>query len=397
MAKKKSRSGKPQRAKDGLFHTQAYIGRRADGSKFYRRFKGPDWSALQIEIFTYKQEWAAGLHVDEDPTVQKELTLLDAIDKYIDTCRAMMEQDPKSYSPSTIAAYTSYRRSIARYRQFAHIANAPVSSLTVAGIQDAINGMARPMPGEKKLSAKTIQNWFGIIKPAVDAYGPDIRMDKIKRAKGQKKKPLVFRESSIPQILQIARGFGEDFFLYILFIAVLGTRPSESYALTWGDLSADPIPTISDGEIAMTGTINIDKARVRDDLGVYRVKGTKSEAGERGLSRPWSFFQKVYSVKPRGADDERIFSLKPNGLPYRWKKLKQKIDLPEKMVMYDLRHYHATVMDALNVSDSYIARDMGHSDISITRKHYIEELDTKRQEVNAAMYKHTDNLITLIG
>ena len=65
--------------------------------------------------------------------------------------------------------------------------------------------------------------------------------------------------------------------------------------------------------------------------------------------------------------------------------------------MYDLRHYHATVMDALNVSDSYIARDMGHSDISITRKHYIEELDTKRQEVNAAMYKHTDNLITLIG
>jgi len=400
MAKTKSK--RPKRAADGLYHVRAYIGRREDGSRYYKRFENPDWNDLQIEIATFKKAFASGQIPEEETRKQseepprKEPTLLDAIDMYIDTCRAMMEQNPKSYSPTTIASYASYRRSIGKYRQFAHIANAPVSTLTVAGIQEAINNMARPLPGEKKLSSKTIQNWFGVIKPAIDAYGPDIRLDKVKKAKNSTKKAIVFREKDIPQILRIAREIGDEFFLYILFTAILGMRQSESYALRWGDFSDKPLISIEDGTPKLFGTVNIDKACVKDELGVYREKGAKTEAGQRSLSRPWSFFEMLYSVKPRGKDDERIFSLQPNLLPYRWKKLKKKIVLPDTMVMYDLRHYHATVMDALGASPNYIAGDMGHSDVSITRKHYIEELDTKRQEINSAMYAHTDNLISLI-
>lgn len=400
MAKKsKSKTSKPKRAADGLFHVQAYIGRREDGTKFYKRFKDSSWDSLQLEILTFKKEWKDGMHREEDPHENlsaQEPTLLDAIDKYIDTCRVLMEQDPKSYSPSTIASYASYRRSIARYRPFEKIANAPISTITVAGVQDALNGMARPMPGEKKLSPKTISNWFGIIKPAIDAYGPDIRLDKVKKAKNLSQKPIVFREKDIPLVLKNAREIGEEFYLYTLFIAILGLRQSESYALTWGDLSAEPMISIENGEKTLYGNVSIDKASVKDELGVYRVKHTKSEAGERFLSRPWSFFEALYSVKPRGKDDERIFSLKPSCLPYRWKALMKRMDLPENMVMYDLRHYHATVMEYLRVGDDYIIRDMGHSNINITRKHYIEELDVKRQEINSKVYRHTDSLLSKI-
>lgn len=36
---------------------------------------------------------------------------------------------------------------------------------------------------------------------------------------------------------------------------------------------------------------------------------------------------------------------------------------------------------------------MGHSDISITNKFYIEEIAEKRQEINTAMFEHTADLL----
>jgi integrase len=389
---------RPKKQKDGLYHLQRYVGKYPDGSKCYRRFKGANWDDLMVEIATYKKEWMAGMHREEceHGNPPKELTLLDAIDKYIDTCRAMHEQDPDSYSVATIAAYVSYSKSIARHPALATLVSIPISQITVALLQEAINALGRGADG-KKLSTKTVNNWYGLIKPALDAYGPDIRLDKIKKAKGKQKPPMIIRDSSIPELLRAARQINDEFFLYVLFSAVLGTRPSESYALTWGDLSASPIDSIEGGVRRQFGTVNIDKACVRDELGVYRDKGTKSEAGTRVLSRHWSFFQMVYSVKPRGRDDERILSMHTNLLPYRWKKLKQLVSIPDDMVMYDLRHYHSTVMDALGASEQYIAADMGHSDIRVTKKHYLEELHEKRQEINNAMYDHTDNLIASIN
>lgn len=399
MAKKsKAKSSRPKRAADGLYHVQPYIGRREDGSKVYKRFKGKDWDDLQVEIITYKKEWAAGLHREvEETQQQKEPTLIDAIEKYIETCRVMMTHDPKAYSPATIAGYTSCCNSISRHPAFESIAKAPISTITVPALQDAFNALAKAAPGEKKLSPKTIQNWFGVIKPAIDMYGPDIRLDKVRLAKNPSKKPIIFHESDIPQMLRIAREIDEDFYLYTLFITVLGLRQSESYALTWGDISAEPMISIDGGKRTLYGSVCVDKACVRDELGVYRVKNTKTEAGERCLSRPWSFFEQLYAVRPRGKDSERILRLKPNYLPSRWAKLKERIALPENMVMYDLRHYHATVMNYLRVGDDYIIHDMGHSNISITRKHYIEELDVHRQEINARVYQHTDNLLAQIN
>lgn len=400
--KSKSKSTRPQRGADGLFHVQVYIGLYPNGKRFYKRFEGKDWRALQCEIAAYKMEYAAGMIGYEEEVIEKndpygtkapEMTLLDAIDKYIDTCRVMQHQDPGSYSVGTIAGYASVRKSIEKCEHFKVCANKPISMLTVADLQDALNKASLPDKNGKSLSAKTIRNWYGLIKPAVETYGPEIRMNRIKIAKRASKKTMVFKSSMIPQVLRIAREIDTEFFLYVLFTAVLGTRPSESYALTWGDISAEPITSIADGIVQKYGTVYIDKAAVRDEFGKYRLKGTKTESGTRSLSRHWSFFETLYEAKPRGKANERIFSLNPNGIPYRWKKLKAQMDLPDGMVLYDLRHYHATAMAASGADARYIADDMGHADISITQKHYIETLEEKSQAINSAMFKHDEDML----
>lgn len=394
----KKQNAKPQRGADGLYHVQAYIGKYPNGKKFYKRFAGRDWKRLQADIAFFRRDFENGLfdeqiaeaHGEEKP---KEMTLLDAIDKYIETCQVMRVQDPDSYSVATIAGYQSVRKSIGKSKPFEYCANKPLKDLTVADLQSAINGVSLPDKDGNVLSAKTIRNWYGLIKPAIDTYGPEIRLDRVKVAKRPSRKAKVIKTASIPQMLRIAREIDTDFFLYILFTAMLGTRPSESYALTWGDISAEPMISIADGVAQEYGTVYIDKAAVRDEFGKYRLKGTKTESGTRSLTRHWSFFKTLYDAKPRGKDDERIFSLNPNGLPYRWKKLTQQLDLPEGMVMYDLRHYHASAMVACGAEARYIADDMGHADISITQKHYVEEVYERRQEINTLMFSHTKDVL----
>lgn len=395
--KKQNKSTPPPRGADGLYHTQAYIGKYPDGKKFYKRFSNKNWRKMQEDIALFRREFELGLHSDiieeHAPEQPREMTLLDAIDKYIETCHVMRAQDPDSYSVSTIAGYQSIRNSISKCKHFETCVTKPLRLLSVADLQDAINGASLPDKDGNSLSAKTIRNWYGLIKPAIDTYGPEIRLDRVKVAKRPSRKAKVIKTASIPQVLRIAREIDADFFLYVLFTAILGTRPSESYALTWGDISAEPMTSIADGVVQEYGCVYIDKAAVRDEFGKYRVKGTKTESGTRSLTRHWSFFEALYDAKPRGKDDERILSLNPNSLPYRWKKLMQRVDLPEGMVMYDLRHYHASAMVACGAEARYIADDMGHADISITQKHYVEEVFERRQEINNRMFTHTKDVI----
>lgn len=392
-----AKSKKGKKGPDGLYTIQKYICTRPDGSRYYERFKGKTWSDVVVIAETYKREYLAGMHrEDEEPEqhATPKLTLIGAIEKYIDTCRVLHRQDPEEYSVSTISSYASACRSIERCPAFAEVNALPIMELTVGALQSALNAAAM-LDGQKgkKLSPKTIRNWWGLIKPAVDTYGPDIRLDKIKIARRKTKRSLVLSNTSIPLLLRAAKQIDDDFFLYILFTAILGTRPSETYALTWGDVSADPLTSIADGVVQSYGEVSINKASVRDEFNKYNLKSTKSDAGTRMLSRHWSFFETLYSIKPRGKDDERIINLKPNLLPYRWKKLKEQIELPEGMVLYDLRHYHASAMEACGASAIYIANDMGHADISITQKHYMEEISEKRQEINTKMFEHTENMI----
>lgn len=398
MSKKKSNH--PRRGADGLYHVQKYIGRREDGSRYYKWFHGKEWNALLLDVALAKKAFAAGQIPDEDTRRKteeaqrpRELTLGDAIDKYIETCR-VLSKSQGDFSHSTIPGYKSIRKNA-----FQDIIDKPISQITVDDIQISLDRRATQVRKlkngtEKTISAKTIKNEYYLLKPVMDKYAPDLNLKTIKLAKRKKKKALILNNADAPVILKAAYDLHPEFFLYTLLTMNTGMRPSEVYALTWGDISARPEVALVEGRKIVYGRIAVHKAKVMNEDRVYKEKGTKTEAGERVLSHAWSLFEALYSVRPRGADDAPVVDMSPRQQQYYWDRLRDQLGLPKERRFYDLRHYHCSVMVAEGAPEDYIAADMGHSTIQMAHDVYVEIIGEKKRDIFAGVAAHTDDLIT---
>lgn len=392
-----TKSKRPKRGKDGLYHVQKYVGRRADGSRYYKWFHNKDWNALILDVALEKKAFAAGqipeeeTRRQEDKPKHKEMTLGDAIDKYIDTCRVLTKG--KDFSHSTIPGYKSIRE-----HAFQDIIDKPISQITVDDIQTSLDMRATQVKKlkngeEKTLSPKTIKNEYYLLKPVMDKYAPDLNLKTIKLAKRKKKKAMILNNSDAPVILKAAYDLHPEFFIYTLLTMNTGMRPSEVYALRWGDISAEPEIAIVDGKKVVYGQIDVHKAMVMNEDRVYEEKGTKTEAGERVLSHAWSLFQTIYSVRERGADDEPMLEMSTRRQQYYWDRLRERLGLPKERRFYDLRHYHCSVMVATGAPEDYIAAEMGHSTIQMAHDVYIEIIGEKKRDIFAGVAEHTDGLI----
>ncbi len=396
----KTKSNRPKRGTDGLYHVQKYIGRRADGSRYYKWFSGKDWNELLIDVALSKKAFAAGQIPDEETRRKteetqkpRELTLIDAIDKYIETCR-VLSKSQGDFSHSTIPGYKSIRKNA-----FQDIIDKPINQITVDDIQTSLDRRATQVRKlkngtEKTLSAKTIKNEYYLLKPVMDKYAPDLNLKTIKLAKRKKKKALILNNADAPVILKAAYDLHPEFFLYTLLTMNTGMRPSEVYALTWGDISAGPEVAWVEGRKIVYGRIAVHKAKVMNEDRVYKEKGTKTEAGERVLSHAWSLFEALYSVRPRGADDAPVVDMSPRQQQYYWDRLRDQLGLPKERRFYDLRHYHCSVMVAEGAPEDYIAADMGHSTIQMAHDVYVEIIGEKKRDIFAGVAAHTDDLIT---
>lgn len=382
----KSKSKRPKRGADGLYHVQAYIGRYQDGRKFYKRFIGSDWKQLQFDILTFRKEYESGQHQEEDPTVEKVLTLDEAFIKYIDTCRALCQSEG-DYSHSTIPGYESIRK-----HAFQSIMSKPIDKITIDDIQSYLDTATNAKTGKRK-SGKTLRNEFYLLKPVLEKYAPHMDLNKIKLAKRKKRRKMVMRMADAPTILAAAYDRHPEFFLYTLFTMVLGLRPSEVYALTWGDISAQPQISLVDQQKRLYGTVSVNKAAVMNEDRVYKEKGPKTEAGARTLVHDWSFFETLYAARPRGADHERMLEMTPRRQQYHWNLLRDDLGLAKEMRFYDLRHYHCSVMVASGAPEDYIAADMGHSTIQMAHDVYVELLEEKQQDINLSVANYTADLM----
>ena len=136
---------KPKKGKDGKYHKQAYIGVRPDGTRIYKRFSDVSWHNLMLQIAQYKSDYESGkLQEEEEQAKHPVLTLADAMENYIETCRTLHQQNPEEYSVATIAGYASVSKSIRKSEAFAQIINEPVAKLTVGELQAALNAASLP-------------------------------------------------------------------------------------------------------------------------------------------------------------------------------------------------------------------------------------------------------------
>lgn len=381
----------PKRKKaTGLLPSQNYrrkvfVGWRADGTKREESFTAPTAAEAEAMAAEFKvrvrQLRREGVAVEditrEGPVeIHRGPTLGEAMDAFIDTCRT------QDYSPSTVPGYVSIRKNA-----FPQLVDKPVSMITLHDVQDAINARAADH------SVKTVRNEFFLAKKVLSIYAPDLDLSRITIAKRKKPRKKVFRQSWGADVLEYAKKHeSPDFYLYCAFIVCAGLRPSESYALTWEDLSAEPLTMISGGTPYQIGHIDISRAAVRDEAGVYSEKATKSEAGTRLLTVSWPFFEAVYAAKSRGAG--LIFDLKPNGITKPWGRCRAALGLPDWMRYYDLRHYFATTVATSGASEDELKAIMGHSTSAFSHEVYVELFEDRQTTISAAMAAATDALFS---
>ncbi|MBR1709260.1 MAG: site-specific integrase [Clostridia bacterium] len=302
--------------------------------------------------------------LEQEEAVDQEETLQAVFEDYIRTCKA------QELSPSTIKEYTSR----ATY-SFDALLGHKYQDLKTIDVQKQIDKRAATV------SAKTLRNDLSFLRASLASRKHDINFAKIKIAKKKKRKKLEMKEewrTEIPR--KSAELYGkDDDYLYLILIIYAGLRPSESHALTWGDISKKPKIVGT----AKMGYISVSKAIVEGYDRAFYQKDTKTESGIRTVAVTWALIEEIQSVVPRGSDTDIIIPSNPYSDKKRWKRIKQELNLPDTMRRYDLRHLFATSLVASGATEEELQQQMGHSTSSFSHSVYVEILQEHKNTTTA--------------
>lgn len=163
----------------------------------------------------------------------------------------------------------------------------------------------------------------------------------------------------------------------ILLMLSCGMRPSEALALNWEDID------FKTGKVHVCRTFHVV---IGEEPQFFDPKTTRSD---RIVTIPKGTLERLFEIRCEGGvirfgplaigdDGERM---KPDSFAYRYKKyyLKHLPDQPY-VTMRNLRHSHATILLTQGVDIKTIADRLGHSNVNITARFYlqrVEELDEK--------------------
>lgn len=364
---------KAEKLASGNWRAKAYVGRDISGKQVFESFTAP--TKKEAEYL------AAAFLAGKKQKAKAGMTLTEAMEEFIATCKA------QGYSPSTVREYTARKKN-----SFPKLASMRVDKITARDVQLQMDERSADH------SAKTVRNDFYFLKRVMLKYSPDLRLDTVILSRKKSKPRRTFQQDLPVLILNCAReNFEPEFYLYCAFALSTGMRPSEISALTWGDVSAEPITAIGkDKKVYQFGEVSVHSAMVRDENSVFVEKSTKTAAGVRTIRVDWSFFENLYSLKPRGADDQRIICMNTRQCSDRWGRLREKLGLSDDLRFYDLRHYFATSYANSGANEEELQRVMGHTTASFTHAVYVELFADREANINEAMAKQTAEMFDKI-
>ena len=346
----------------GNVRIRVYVGQRADGSKRYESFVGPDKREVSRAADEYRERVkhliAEGYSTDLIPKPGEAIggceTVGDLLGVWLDTCRV------QQLSPSTLRQYA-----VIAEKSFSSIAATPVRALTLPMIQAAVN--LRVKAGR---SPKTIRNEIAFLNSALKQARPDLRLDALRLPTGTRQKIAIPSSEDMIRILEAAEG--TPMYLPVCLAAFMGLRRSEICGLRWNDVNIKE------------RTLHVHSALVRGESGAYVAKGTKTRAGDRLLAIPSALVPILSSA--RGLDP-RVTQLTPAAITCRYEELLRSLDLSGRF--HDLRHFHASAMIAAGAPDTYIMADMGHSSMDMVRRVYGHVMEERRAVINRAIDEQT--------
>lgn len=285
-------------------------------------------------------------------------------------------------SPTTLVGYKGMIR---RYID-PLIGHLQVQEMNALAVQIWVNKLkVSPSSGEP-LTAGTIKHTYHVLRGAMDKA---VQAGLIHRSpcagiqlpKGEKKKPVIYDETQIQQLLDFARGTEME--LIIDLELCMGMRRGELLGLQWQDIDWEK------------NQIHIIRSRVAVD-GKSVVKQPKTESGTRTLDVPEILMKKlkVHKIKcmeqkirvGRRLMEEDFIIVHPDGKPIypeyvsqMFTKLQKRANLP-KCRFHDLRHLCASIMVKQGVEVKVAQERLGHKDITTTMNIYAHVLPGSARE-----------------
>ena len=285
-------------------------------------------------------------------------------------------------SPTTLVGYKGMIR---RYID-PLIGHLQVQEMNALAVQIWVNKLkVSPSSGEP-LTAGTIKHTYHVLRGAMDKA---VQAGLIHRSpcagiqlpKGEKKKPVIYDETQIQQLLDFARGTEME--LIIDLELCMGMRRGELLGLQWQDVNWEK------------NQIHIIRSRVAVD-GKSVVKQPKTESGTRTLDVPEILMKKLKSYKVKCMEqkirvgrrlvEEDFIIVHPDGKPIypeyvsqMFTKLQKRANLP-KCRFHDLRHLCASIMVKQGVEVKVAQERLGHKDITTTMNIYAHVLPGSARE-----------------
>ncbi len=199
---------------------------------------------------------------------------------------------------------------------------------------------------------------------------------------GKKAATAVFQEDEVPVIKAALMEGSTTRDLGILLAFVTGLRVGELCSLKSSDIQERVI------HVRRTEV----KERGADNKWHFLVKEhAKSEAGSRDLVIPTSAETLVKAIIDRNPHGEYLFEkngkrIIANAFNKRLAAVCRRVGLPVRS-MHKIRRTYGTILIDSGMDDKLIQEQMGHTDISTTRKYYYysnKALKTKENQVDAA-------------
>lgn len=172
-------------------------------------------------------------------------------------------------------------------------------------------------------------------------------------------KPSVPTDKEFKQIWDCFKSYGMMFELTVLLAGWNGMRRGEIFALKPNDIN------FKEGDIRVDEAI----AMAREGYS-FEFKLPKSKNGIRTIATPDYAIKllKKYIDKNEIANNDPLFTMKPDQFSTRFREIIQQNNLP-KFRFHDLRHYHASFLYKNKIPDKYASVRLGH-DIMVLKRMY---------------------------
>lgn len=279
----------------------------------------------------------------------KSLTLEQAIEYYI-------ESKSEVLSPATIRGYEQVKK-----LRFRNLMGRKVSSITKADVQAAVNNEVRTV------SAKTVANAYGLVRPVLKDYGVDVFGVKLpQRIKPQKK---YMQPEELEKLIEAAKGDLCE--TEILIAAWLGMRRSEIIGLHWDCVDFEK------------NTLSVRRTVVPDKDHQWVVKdGAKNISSQRTIDCP-PYIMEQLRARYMGQSGQ-IFRIHPDTLRRHIHAVCKKAGITDTTV-HGLRHTNAAVMNSLGVDDAYAMARGGWTNEATYKQTYSYVFDQAAKDADKSI------------